>query len=152
MEQFTNQTDQTLREHSEAIVEALTKLMQRLFSVTTDNLAMELPVAQLRVCSLLWDGPRTMSSLAEALNISHSAITQIADRLERTELVERVIEEDDRRCKKLALTPKGLEVLEQRLEHRIQRVMSAIASLNSHQRDTIVASLNVMFDVSDPCS
>ncbi|NLN78528.1 MAG: hypothetical protein GX141_06390, partial [Armatimonadetes bacterium] len=75
MEQFTNQTDQTLREHSEAMVEALTKLMQRLFSVTTDNLAMELPVAQLRVCSLLWDGPKTMSSLAEALNISHSAIT-----------------------------------------------------------------------------
>lgn len=148
MEQFTNQTDQTLREHSEAIVEALTKLMQRLFSVTTDNLAMELPVAQLRVCSLLWDGPRTMSSLAEALNISHSAITQIADRLERTELVERAIEEDDRRCKKLALTPKGIEVLEQRLEHRIQRVMNAMASLNSHQRDAVVASLNVMLDAS----
>jgi len=51
--------------------------------------AVELPLAQLKVCSLLYGGPLSMSAWAE-LGVSLSAMTQIADRLERARLVKRV--------------------------------------------------------------
>ena len=45
--------------------------------------AAELPLAQLRVCGVLCDGPRPMSAVSRELGVSLSAMTQIADRLER---------------------------------------------------------------------
>ncbi len=142
----------TLREKSEEVVSALSALMRHLFALTADDIAMELPGAQLRVCGLLWDGPKTMSTLAEELGITHSAITQIADRLERAEMVERVPEADDRRCKRLALTAKGLAVLEGRRERRILRTMEAMNLLSGQQRDSIVDSLNAILDASTKIS
>ncbi len=140
--------DAAVREKSEEVVSALTALMRHLFALTADDIAMELPGAQLRVCGLLWDGPKTMSTLAEELGITHSAITQIADRLERAEMVERVPEADDRRCKRLALTTRGLAVLEGRRERRILRTMEAMKLLSGQQRDSIVDSLKAMLDAS----
>src|SRR5215472_9587622 len=83
----------------------LPKLMRRLFTLDPSHPANELPVAQLRVCVILQAGPRTVSAVSEELGISVSATTQIADRLERAGLVERVAERDDRRMKLLRLTP-----------------------------------------------
>lgn len=144
--------DSTLREKSEEVVSALSALMRHLFTLTADDIAFELPGAQLRVCGLLWDGPKTMSFLAEELGITHSAITQIADRIERAEMVERVPETDDRRCKRLALTAKGLGVLEGRRERRILRTMEAMKLLSGQQRDSIVDSLKAMLNASQRTS
>ena len=44
----------------------------------------DLPLAQLRVCSLLVGGDRSISCLSRELGITMSATTQLADRLERT--------------------------------------------------------------------
>ena len=57
-------------------------MMRQLFSAD-DHLAAELPLAQLRVCGMLYDGPHPMSVLSRELGVSLSAMTQIADRLER---------------------------------------------------------------------
>ncbi|MGI6295858.1 MAG: MarR family winged helix-turn-helix transcriptional regulator [Armatimonadota bacterium] len=143
-----SQNDSNLRKKSEEVVSVLLALMRHLNTLAADDIAMELPGAQLRVCGLLWDGPKTMSTLAEELDITHSAITQIADRLERAEMVERVLEEDDRRCKRLALTAKGLAVLEGRRERRILRTMEAMKLLSGQQQDCIVESLRTMLNAS----
>ena len=50
----------------------------------------ELPLAQLRLCSVLARGPRPMSEISREIGTSLSAVTQIADRLERAELIKRV--------------------------------------------------------------
>src|SRR5438128_8143690 len=80
----------------------LPKLMRRLF--TLQDAVSQLPLAQLRLCTILQGGPRPMSVLGEELSISVSAVTQIADRLERAGLVERVSEAEDRRMRRLRLT------------------------------------------------
>src|SRR5260370_5467911 len=90
----------------------LPKLMRRLFTLDPSHPANELPVAQLRVCTILQAGPRTVSTISEELGISVSAVTQIADRLERAGFVERVAGQDDRRMKKLQLSAHRPEVIE----------------------------------------
>lgn len=139
---------ESLREQSEALVVLLSRLMRRLFTLTVDDPAMEFPGAQMRMCNVLWDGPRTMSALSDELGTSHSAITQIADRLERAEMVERLQEADDRRCKRLTLTPKGIEVMRQRRERRVLRTLSALESLSPDERAAAVSALTILLEAS----
>ena len=67
----------------------LVALTREIFS-SDDSLAEQMPLAQLRVCGILYRGPRPMSALSRELGVSVSAMTQIADRLERARLVHRV--------------------------------------------------------------
>lgn len=126
----------------------LPKLMRRLFTLDPTHPATELPVAQLRVCSILQGGPRTMSAIGEELRISVSAVTQIADRLERAGFVERVAGRDDRRMKQLQLTPREAEIMRSRRETRIRRAADALALLPPAARDAVLEALRVLLDAS----
>lgn len=142
-------SDDLLRKQGEEIVQLLSMLMRRLFTLgADDDPAMEIPGAQMRVCGILRDGPRTMSCLSSELGISQSAMTQIADRLERAGLVERVQESDDRRCKRLALTARGVEIMQARRGRRVLRTMEALSALEPVSRDAAVAALTALLDAS----
>jgi len=71
-----------LVEQARAITACLPAVMRQLFTFEDDPIE-ELPLAQLRICSLLYGEPRSMSALSRELGVSLSAITQVADRLER---------------------------------------------------------------------
>src|SRR5438552_12075572 len=126
----------------------LPTLMRRLFTLDPSHPANELPLAQLRVCTILQSGPRTVSSISEELGISVSAATQIADRLERSELVERVAERDDRRMKKLQLTAHGADVMRSRRETRVQGAAAVLEQLPPAARAEVLHALNVLLDAS----
>jgi DNA-binding MarR family transcriptional regulator len=126
----------------------LPKLMRRLFTLDPSHPANELPVAQLRVCTILQAGPRPISAVSEELGISVSAVTQIADRLERAGFVERVAGRDDRRMKKLQLTGHGTEVMCSRRETRVRRAAAALEHLPPAARAEVLQALNVLLDAS----
>src|SRR5438132_7253453 len=126
----------------------LPKLMRRLFTLDANHPAMELPLAQLRVCTLLQAGPRTISALSEELGISVSAVTQIADRLERVGFVERLVEPDDRRIKQLQLTPSGAGVMRSRRELRVRRAADALHHLSPEMREAVLHALRALVEAS----
>jgi DNA-binding MarR family transcriptional regulator len=130
-------------QQAKAIVATLPVVMRKLFAMEDDP-AVELPLAQLQVCSLLIDAPRPMSALSRELKISLSAMTQLADRMERGELVRRVFEGTDRRVRNLQLTPRGEKILRYREDARIQRVVNVIERLSPDQRDQVLAALNTL--------
>ncbi|HEY3415666.1 MAG TPA: MarR family transcriptional regulator [Armatimonadota bacterium] len=136
----------SLPEQAAAIAVILSRLNRRLSVLDVDNPIFQLPVAQTRVCSILRDSPRTMSSLSRELGISLSAITQIADRLERAQLIERVAEEDDRRVKILRLTPRAVEYLRMRRERRVGRVEDVLKRLAPDPREEIITALQHLLD------
>ena len=88
----------------------------------------------------------TMSALSGELGISHSATTQIADRLERAGMVERVLGADDRRCKSLRLTARGVEVMQARLERRIAKTVRLLESLSPQDREAAISALGVLLE------
>jgi DNA-binding MarR family transcriptional regulator len=141
-------TDDALLEEAERLEELLPALARRLFTLPPEHPAMELPVAQLRVCTLLQTGPRSMSGLGEELDISVSAVTQIADRLERAGLVARIHGGDDRRTKKLQLTLQGTEMMRSRREIRVRRVAHALARLSPEVRETVLHAMQALLDAS----
>src|SRR5689334_14612039 len=135
--------DETLKQQASWLESLLPRLMRHLFALDPEHPAMELPLAQLRVCTVLQAGARTISALGEELGNSASAVTQIADRLERSGFVERIAERDDRRVRKLQLTPYGAEVMRSRREARVLRAMEALATLPPANREAVLNAVRV---------
>jgi DNA-binding MarR family transcriptional regulator len=109
-----------------------------------DDPAAELPLRQLRVCLALYEGPRTMSQLSRDLRFSLSAMTQIADRLERAGLVTRWFEESDRRVRRLRLTPRARRMLRLRKEARIRRIAAVLERMPVAARVDALTALDAL--------
>ena len=122
-------------EQAETIATLLPALMRQL-TAGDDDPAAELPLAQLRVCSVLCGGPRPMSALGRELGVSLSAMTQIADRLERARLVKRVAKGGDRRVRCLQLTDGGEKImrLRQKCARRAHLGRPGALELRPHDR------------------
>jgi DNA-binding MarR family transcriptional regulator len=126
--------DNRIEEQARQLECVLPSLMRRLFTLDPEHPVSELPVAQMRVCIVLQNGPKPMSSVSEELGISMSATTQLADRLERAGLVERVAEPDDRRMKRLSLTAYGAELMDWRRRVRLARTQEMLTCLSEEER------------------
>lgn len=124
------------------VTDLLMSLMRELFAV--DDQAAELPLRQLRVCALLYEGSRSMTSLSRELGVSLSAMTQIADRLERARLVKRSFEDSDRRVRSLQLTPRAVRIMRLREDCRVRRAATALEQLTPQQRNTVLTALHAL--------
>jgi DNA-binding MarR family transcriptional regulator len=130
----------TLAEQARLIAAYLPALMRQLFTFEND-LVDELPLAQLRVCSLLHSRPRSMSAVSRELGVSLSAVTQVADRLERAGLVKRVPDGTDRRLRCLQLTEQGSSSMRRHEESRMRSVLAILERLPAAARADIEAAL-----------
>ncbi len=137
-------TDDLLQEQALQLEGLLPVLNRRLFTLVPDHPSAEIPMAQLRTCSILQFGPRTMTSLSDELGISLSAMTQIADRMERAELVERIMMREDRRQRLLQLSERGSEMMRTRKHIRIQQAAIALALIKESERAEILQLLSVL--------
>lgn len=131
-------------EQAARVADLFPVLIRQLFTLEDDPL-LELPLAQLRVCLLLYDQPRAMSALSRELMVSLSAMTQMADRLERAGLVERVAEDTDRRVRLLRLTSRGQQAVAARSAARLRSVSAAFAHLSPAARKKIVHALELLY-------
>ena len=122
-----------LFEIAEAVAGLIPRLARGLTSSVKDP-ADDLPLAQLRLCGILGEGPQPMSAVSRALGVSLSALTQIADRLERAGLVKRVAEGSDRRVRCLQLTARGEKMMRKRREVRVLRTLAVLEHLSPAAR------------------
>lgn len=103
----------------------------------------DLPLRQLHVCATLYAGPLSMSQLSRKLGVSMSAMTQIADRLERAGLVARQANDPDRRVRCLTLTPRGRRALQAHERVRQERLAAAFETLDAASRRKLLAGLKL---------
>ena len=108
---------------------------------TLDEPRLELPVAQMRLCTLLMQGPMTMSALSREMGTTVSATTQLADRLEGVGYVERLAGEDDRRSRSLRLTKRGSAVMCESRDMRLSRWVEVLSRLPAPSRTAVVQLL-----------
>ena len=125
-------------------IAALLPALMRQLTAGNDDPAAELPLGQLRVCSVLCAGPRPMSTLGRELGVSLSAMTQIADRLERAKLVKRVAKGGDRRIRCLQLTDGGQKIMRMRQNARIERISAVLEYLSPTARQNVLTSLQTL--------
>jgi DNA-binding MarR family transcriptional regulator len=87
-----------------------------------------------------------MSELSRELGVSLSALTQIADRLERAQLVIREATGSDRRVRRLRLTPQGEDIMRRREAARAARIASVLATLPTRKREEVLGAFETLLD------
>jgi DNA-binding MarR family transcriptional regulator len=134
---------------AERLESLLPEIMRRLFTLDPEHPVTEMPLAQLRVCAVLREsGPQTLTALGERLGISSSAVTQVADRLEKGNYVERVPEAEDRRVRRLRLTRHGAAVMESRRCYRVAQAERVIQRLSAKERCALLTALLSLLEAS----
>ncbi|QBS45118.1 MarR family winged helix-turn-helix transcriptional regulator [Nocardia sp. CS682] len=93
---------------------------------------LDLTYSQAKLLFLLAE-PRAMRDLAEALSCDASNITLLIDRLEQRGLVERHIDQADRRVKKVVATAEGTAIAQQ-VRERMHGVRAALETLTPARR------------------
>ena len=86
----------------------------------------------------------TPSVLSDTLMLSRAGMTNRLDRLESAGLVERRLDPDDRRSFLVALTPRGIEVVEAAVDEHVAneaRVLSALSAKDRAHLDRILRTL-----------
>jgi DNA-binding MarR family transcriptional regulator len=126
-----------IHEQAKTLASLLPTLMRH-FMAGEEDPAAELPLAQLKVCNLLYHRPQSMSALSSELGISLSAMTQIANRLERDDLVKRVTKNNDRRVRCLQLTQRGQQMMQLREDVRVARALMVLEHLMPKARDQVL--------------
>jgi DNA-binding MarR family transcriptional regulator len=125
------------------VANLLLTLLRRLTMAEDDPVA-EVPLAQLRLCNVLMGGPRPMSEISREIGTSLSAVTQIADRLERSGLIQRIPRGDDRRIRCLQLTERGDEMMRLHDERRVGRMSRVLEQLRPEERQAVIATFEML--------
>jgi DNA-binding MarR family transcriptional regulator len=87
------------------------------------------------------DGALDQSSLGRMLVVNRSNVTGLIDRMERAGWVERTSDRNDRRVKKVRLTPEGRRLLDRADRLYIRRVYDVMGSLSSREREQLEQAL-----------
>ena len=102
-------------------------------------------------------GPQSISAIAEYLNHSLPATSQLVDRMVGQGFVLRSEDQRDRRNKQIAMAPAGITLLEQLLQARIRDMLASIAPLSPDLRQQfqlvlaqVVAQLREVEKASHP--
>lgn len=130
-----------IKREAERIERLLPQVMRALYRTDHTDPLHQLPLAQLRFVRALAAGERTPSELAQEFRISLSSVTQISGRLEEAGIVERVVDEEDRRVRHLTLTKQGLRLITERNQSRIDRLTQALATMTDDERCAVITSL-----------
>ncbi|MGB8214366.1 MAG: MarR family transcriptional regulator [Anaerolineales bacterium] len=93
---------------------------------------------------LMHGGNRGVSEIGGQLGVTNAAASQAVDRLVHMGLIERTEDPDDRRAKKLALTPEGRILIEKGIEARSQWVEGLTDALTPEQQSLIISALTLL--------
>ena len=89
-------------------------------------------------------GNSGVSEIGDQLGITNAAASQAVDRLVHLGLIKRTEDPDDRRAKKLALTPDGRALIEKGIEVRSQWVEGLTGALSPDEQSLIISALTLL--------
>jgi DNA-binding MarR family transcriptional regulator len=89
---------------------------------------------------------RTVTALSEQLGISAASASRAADGMVRKRLVTRVEDQNDRRVKRLALTPKGERLADRIISARLAGLEEFTGSLEGEERRKLESALDALME------
>ncbi|WP_088228982.1 MarR family transcriptional regulator [Desulfosporosinus sp. FKB] len=134
-EDLTKQLEETLRR-------ANTILFKRGRSILV---SMEISSLQFNALLSIWEfGPLTMGELGKHLFVACSTATDLADRMERAQLVERVRDKNDRRMVRLRLLGKGNEIVDAVISERQNFLGDVLRNYSEEEYQKLLQSLELL--------
>jgi DNA-binding MarR family transcriptional regulator len=110
------------------------------------------PITPPQFEALLWlneEGDMTIGELSGKMYLACSTMTDLVDRMEGTQLVERAKDPKDRRVVRIHLQQKGKKIIEEVLVARKEYLSQLLLSLQESDIQTIKSTLKMLFDRID---
>lgn len=96
---------------------------------------------------IFYKGSSKISDLCEHMMVSPAAASQMVDRLEKQNLVERTAEPGDRRIRNVVLSDHGQNFVKQSIEARQSWVKEIPAKVSEEQLDQISSALELLTSI-----
>ncbi len=93
---------------------------------------------------LFFKGPLKMSDLCEHMQVSPAAASQLIDRLEKLEMVERISDPDDRRVRKIVVLEKGKNFVQENFRFSQGWLSKIPADITPEQLSQITEVLSML--------
>jgi len=93
---------------------------------------------------LFFKGPIKISELCEHMMVSLGAASQMVDRLEKLEMVERIADPEDRRVRKVVVLDKGKKFVQENFAFSQSWLSEIPANINPEQEEQITATLSIL--------
>jgi DNA-binding MarR family transcriptional regulator len=90
--------------------------------------------------------PRHITEIAERLGLSLPAMSRAADGLVRKRLITRVEDAEDRRVRRVAITPKGERLVSRLVSMRIAGLERFVSTLSASQRRKLETALESLLE------
>jgi DNA-binding MarR family transcriptional regulator len=89
-------------------------------------------------------GASGISNLSDHLGVTSAAGSQMLDRLVQQELILRMEDPNDRRVKKIELTEKGRQLLEESVQVRKRWLSDLAGTLSGGEKEQIASAMNIL--------
>ncbi|MCK8061003.1 MULTISPECIES: MarR family winged helix-turn-helix transcriptional regulator [unclassified Fusibacter] len=93
---------------------------------------------------LVFDGEMTLGELSSKMYLACSTITDLLDRMEKSQLVKRYKDEKDKRVYRVKVLEKGNDLIEQVLHHRRKYITDNLKKLNEEERESLAKSIAIL--------
>ena len=93
---------------------------------------------------LFFKGPIKISELCEHMMVSIGAASQMVDRLEKLEMVERIADPEDRRVRKVVVLDKGKKFVQENFAFSQSWLSEIPSNINPEQEEQITATLSIL--------
>jgi len=124
----------------------LTMAQHAVFVQTSEKLARyDITPGQYGVLGYLWEnGDAAPKDLATALALENSTVSGVLDRMQKKGLIDRRIDEEDRRSVRIALTPKGVALKKDVLK-AIEEINDAVlGAFDNETAQTLLSTLRAI--------
>ncbi|MBM0067178.1 MarR family winged helix-turn-helix transcriptional regulator [Alkalicoccobacillus gibsonii] len=109
----------------------------------------QFPITPPQFVALQWlkeKGDMTIGELSTSMYLAFSTTTDLIDRMEKSELVARVKDANDRRVVRIHLLEKGKTIIHEVIVKRQDYLEDILADFSQEQVDTLEKSLNLLQD------
>lgn len=93
---------------------------------------------------MMKEGELTISELSNKMFLACSTITDLVDRMEKNQLVERVRDSRDRRVVRIRVLEKGNKLIDEVLDARRAYLQEALSDINTEHKQMIIEALNAI--------
>ena len=102
------------------------------------------PTMTATLATIAREGPLTLGALAAAEQVAPPTVTKAIDKLEAEGLVERIIDENDRRVCRVQITAAGHRQIEANRSRRNAWLADQLAALSADERERLAAAVDVL--------
>jgi DNA-binding MarR family transcriptional regulator len=95
-------------------------------------------------------GSTGVTDLGDHLYVTSAAASQLTDRLVQLELIQRSEDPNDRRLKKIVLTDRGRQIINDGIHAQTNWIDEINENLNPNEREKIISALNIMIEKTRP--